>query len=117
MSRLHRLASDLEKLLEREYKALLCGDLNKFEHLISEKVVLLEAVGMLKGSEIEGFESIRARLVRNQHLAQSAIKGMRHAIRRAKDIRDVSGGLRTYKQNGQGRLIAARSNEGLFKRS
>lgn len=111
------LARDLGSLLQREYVALLDGDLTAFEHLISERAVLLEAISVMKSPELKSFAPYRDQIARNQRLARSAIKGMRAAICRAKDIQTVSSGLRTYQKDGQGRLVSMKSGDGLSKRS
>lgn len=112
-----RLVADLDTLLEREYDALLGGDLSKVEHLISQKVSLLEGIGVLPIAEIAKFQRLRTRLHRNQRLADSALKGMRAAITRAKEITEVSSRLRTYKKDGRDSLVSMRRGGGLSKRS
>ncbi|MGB7319152.1 MAG: hypothetical protein WBC85_14405 [Planktotalea sp.] len=112
-----RLASELEALLEREYAALLAGDLLSFEQLIAQKVSLLEALGALSVAELTSLAPLRTRLHRNQRLAESAIKGMRSAITRAKDIRHVSQSLSTYNEAGQSSLVKMQPSSSLSKRS
>ena len=117
MRQANSFSNNLETLLEREYDALLSGNLSAFEHLISEKAALLETVTTLPKTELGRVKAMRHRIARNQRLAQSAIKGMRAAIVRAKDIKDVSLGLRTYEKDGRNKLVSVRSGEELSKRS
>lgn len=111
------LVVDLDALLQREYDALLGGDLVAFEELTSRKVTLMETIGALPSAEIRLFQPLRKRLLRNQRLAENAIKGMRAAITRAKDIKEVSARLRTYKKDGRDTLYTVRSGTSLSKRS
>ncbi len=117
MQNAHGLVTDLNTLLEREYDALLSGDLVMIEHLISQKESLLESIGVLPISEIGKVQDLRSQLHRNQRLADSALKGMRAAITRAKSIKDVSSRLRTYGKDGRDSLVAMRTGAGLSKRS
>ena len=112
-----RMSKKLDALLEQEYRALLGGDLKAIEDLGAQKVELLEKVSGLPLDDLSRFSALRLRLIRNQMLAQSAIAGMRNAITRAKDIRDVSSSLRTYRQDGQKTSVAMRSGDSLSKRS
>jgi flagellar biosynthesis/type III secretory pathway chaperone len=111
------LVKDLNAILEQERDALLGGNIAVFENLIAQKAKILQTIGELPKEELRRFEGMKPRLLRNQKLAQSAIKGMRIAIKRAKDIKDVSLGLRTYKKDGSGRSIAMRTLGGFSKRS
>ena len=117
MSVAGKLDQELDALLTREYTALLEGNLDALERLSAQKLVVMEAVAALPTNELRKFESFKLRLLRNQRLAQSAIQGMRAAITRAKDIKDVSTRLRTYKKDGQEGVFAVRSRSGLSKRS
>ncbi|MEP3884749.1 hypothetical protein [Planktotalea sp.] len=111
------LVKELSVLLESEHDALMAGNITLFEKLVAQKTQVLLTVSALPMSDLKRFEKMRPLLQRNQRLAQSAIKGMRVAIKRAKDIKDVSLGLQTYKKDGSGRSIAMRSARSLSKRS
>lgn len=117
MSIVGKVSEKLDALLEREYAALLDGDLASIERLGSEKVALLEKVSVAAVDDLDGFASMRNRLIRNQTLAQSAIEGMRMAIRRVKEINEVSASLRTYRKDGKKVQVAIRGGDALSKRS
>lgn len=109
------LSQALENTLENEYHALLSGSLAEIEKLGAEKLELLERIGALPERDIGEFTVFRDRLFRNQNLAQSAIKGMRKAIMRTKDVADVSMGLRTYGANGQKQHVPTKASGVLSK--
>ena len=111
------LSQALENTRENEYHALLSGSLAEIEKLGAEKLELLERIGALPERDIGEFTVFRDRLFRNQNLAQSAIKGMRKAIMRTKDVADVSMGLRTYGVNGQKQHVPTKASGVLSKRS
>ncbi len=101
MTNIVRLSKKLNELLSDEHKALLGGELVEIERLGTEKVKLLEEISALSKPEINAFKSARYSLVRNESLAKQTIVGMRKAISRVWEIRDVSVGLRTYAADGQ----------------
>ena len=117
MSPAIQISAKLDALLEKEYKALLGGDLVGIERFGSEKVALLETISTSLPNDLEAYAALRARLIRNQVLAHSAIEGMRTAITRAKEISEVSTGLRTYRKDGRKSSFTVRIGETLSKRS
>ncbi len=117
MTTAKRLSENLDRLLSLEYAALLRGDLVEIEKNGTEKVQVLQSIETLDPPEIEAFEHLRERLIRNQLLTQSAISGMRKAILRTKEIDDVTAVLRTYGSDGQKSGLRMRSGQALSKRS
>ena len=111
------LKARLEDVLEQEYKALVTGQIDAIEQLGAEKLSVLENFSQNYRSQVLLLEPLRERLVRNQILAASAIEGMRNAINKAREIKDVSTNLRTYGPDGSGSSVALQEDRLLSKRS
>lgn len=111
------LSQALDNILIQEYSALLSGSLDEIETLGAKKLELLEHISALPVREIGEFTHFRARLFRNHTLTQSAMEGMQNAIKRTKDVTDVSAGLNTYGANGKKQRVAVKASGALSRRS
>lgn len=117
MSSDETLASRLETLLEEEYRILLEGNLRKIEEYGESKLALLELVEALPVEDIAEFSHLRQKLVRNQILTQSAIKGMKLAIDRATECLSVATQLKTYEASGKPKQVGLNQGKSLSRRT
>jgi len=108
---------DLIEILELEYGALLEGDLDKIAQYGAEKNRILAQVSELNEVEMQGFAFLKPKLSRNQLLTESALNGMRIAVRRLKEVRQVHTVLHTYTANGQKTCVLLHKDHKLSKRS
>lgn len=117
MSRAGALARKLEAVLSDEYHALLGGRIEDLEGLGAKKLDTLEKAALLPEQEFIALEPLRAKLLRNQLLVQSALEGMRVALERAREINEISKGLKTYRSDGSPQKVGLRAGSHLSKRS
>lgn len=117
MSNNSRLMRRLEEVLASEYQALMAGEISALEELGSQKLIVLEEVAGLPIEQVTQFEGLRAKLLRNQLLAHSALEGMRVAIARARETSEIAQSLKTYGSDGQPSSIRTRAGGTLSKRS
>lgn len=117
MKKAQHLATRLSTHLDDEYTALIGGDIARIEVMAEEKLAVLEEISALPIQDIRSFEHLRDRLIRNQILTHSALKGMREAIARAKEIQIVAAGLRTYSAKGSSEDVRVTLGTALSKRS
>ena len=90
----------VEDLLERERRAALDGDVTALPGLLTEKerlVAALERAGPVAGARID---RVRADVARNRALLDSALQGMRTAIRAVGARQQARRSLNTYDVTG-----------------
>lgn len=90
----------LVALLAEERRALLAGDIDRLADLAPEKQALAEALARQPrpaGSDVAGL-AVQAR--RNQVLLDAAADGIRAALRRVTELRNLHRGRGTYGAGG-----------------
>jgi flagellar biosynthesis/type III secretory pathway chaperone len=97
----HALIDALDKLLETEREALVCGDLDQISSLMEAKESLIQRINALQTIENGSLTNLHEKVTRNQALLGSALEGIRAVANRMADLRRVRSGLETYDQNGR----------------
>ena len=94
----------LKALLEEERRCLLAGDLAGLESLAAEKLALAGTLGASRNRRTAVAEGDAARLGaevhRNQRLLEAAAEGLRSAMRRVTELRNLHRGRGTYGAGG-----------------
>ena len=95
------LIDELDGVLDKERDAVLGGDLELLDRLLTNKTRLVEQVNRQVRPETAELPALRQKLVRNQALLNSAMQGVRSVADRLADLRTVREELRTYDAHGQ----------------
>ena len=85
-------------LLEQERRCLLSGDLAGLEALAAEKVALAGSLGL--AADRRDVARLGAAAQRNQRLLEAAAEGLRSAMRRVTELRNLHRGRGTYGAGG-----------------
>ncbi|MDG1170846.1 MAG: flagellar biosynthesis protein FlgN [Sulfitobacter sp.] len=97
--------AELHDLLDAERQALLAGDLEALNSLLTPKEALIEAINDLELTDIPQIEMLDRKLRHNQLLLDGALEGIRAVAKRMARLRDVKGALETYGADGKRRDI------------
>ena len=97
--------SELDSILDTEYRALLSGDYATLVKLSPRKFKLLETETVL--ADLAQRPQLRRKVGRNQSLLAMAIHGFRSARNNIEMIKGQRGGFRTYDKNGDQNHVGA----------
>jgi len=111
------LIDHLDDLLEQERTALLEGDLEKIGTLLDAKGQLIDALNTLSREERPEMDAVEAKVLRNQALMDSALKGIRHVAARMAALRRVRRSLETYDAKGTKTTIEGEADYSVEKRA
>lgn len=89
------MGSDLEAALDASYQAVLCADYDALAALAPQ---LETAARLARKPELV---ALMAKAERNAACMAAASRGIKAAMRRISDLRDVSRGLVTYDESGR----------------
>ena len=106
----------LEKLLEKERKALLDGRLEKVEEIVNRKRQLVEK-GVLKGVATAVVMRIQQQASQNQLLLEAAVRGLKSVSARLDEMRKGASGLNTYDNNGNRATLGRKDSHKLQHRA
>lgn len=95
----HKIANELEAILDRERTALISGDLAALANLSEQKDVL-EQEFKKRRLPADKLAMLAKKGESNARLFKSALTGLKSAQNRLKDISDVRSGLSHYTQQG-----------------
>ncbi|MDK3071612.1 flagellar biosynthesis protein FlgN [Sedimentitalea sp. JM2-8] len=96
-----QLIDSLDKVLDEERKALVQGDLEKINALMTAKETLIEKINGLHTVAHGSLTDVHEKVTRNQALLGSALEGIRAVANRMADLRRVRAGLETYDRSGR----------------
>ena len=91
----------LNGLLDREYAALLGGDLRALEPLAEQKEALLSDLRDIDVDAARDLQQVTERLDRNRVMLLSAMEGIRGVVDRLRELQQLRRSLDTYTCNGQ----------------
>ena len=98
---INQTVAEMDDLLERERAALLDGNLDAIPGLLSEKEALFDRLAELDRLERAGLKDLQGKVMRNQALLDSAMRGIRAVADRMSVLRRVSQTLETYDASGR----------------
>ncbi|MEP5731436.1 MAG: flagellar biosynthesis protein FlgN [Sulfitobacter sp.] len=92
---------ELHELLDAEREALLKGDLEKLNEMLSPKEALIDAIIDAELKDRAALEVLDTKVRRNQLLLDGALEGIRAVASRMAKLREVRGTLETYGADGK----------------
>ncbi len=115
--RASELLDELNDLLDQERAALLGGDIDEVGRVLDTKETLLRELTECAAADTEGLSDLKTKLMRNQELIDSAMKGVQAVADRFATIRRVRKSLETYDRSGQRKMIEIAPGGRLEKRA
>ncbi|WP_127113127.1 hypothetical protein [Shimia sediminis] len=112
-----RKIAPLLRLLDREKRALLTGNLGVLTEIAGEKEKLLKQLGPLAGASTDALTGLKGKIERNQVLLSGALEGIREVSERIKTLRRVKRSLETYDQSGQRSVVTTDLGQRVEKRA
>ncbi|SLN21118.1 FlgN protein [Roseivivax jejudonensis] len=107
----------LDSLLDEERTALVSGDLEALDALMSRKSDLIEALRLEAMDLPDEIEPLQLKLRRNRELFEEALAGLRSVADRLQELREVEEGGGTYDGTGQRHALETRARGRLEKRA
>lgn len=107
----------LDLLLEEERELLLAGEIDRIEEVLNAKETLIETLSSIDRNEVQGLETLQAKLMRNQSLLDGALQGIRRTSARLATLRKVRRTLETYTESGRKQTIDAQVTRKLERRA
>ncbi|WP_370399797.1 flagellar biosynthesis protein FlgN [Sulfitobacter sp. JB4-11] len=107
----------LNTLLDAEREALLQGDLESLADMLPTKEALIEDMNEAPPADIAAVQALGGKVRRNQLLLDGALEGIRAAVKRMAEMREIRAGLETYGADGQKRQIATDATNSVEKRA
>lgn len=95
----------LDQLLDRERQALMGGELEALNAILSEKEVLFDQLAELELQEGGALAVLQDKITRNQLLLDGALDGVRSVIDRMRMLRHLRKTQETYDSQGQRQAI------------
>lgn len=111
------LIDELDELLDSEKKALVHGDIDGVNRLVSQKEYLIESLNAQDGLDRMNMSQLHQKVTRNQALLDSALEGIRAVATRMSELRRVRGGLETYDKRGRKRHFGIPNSVQVEKRA
>ena len=90
--------NELRDLLDREYIALMSGDLDRVARMSDARERVMEK---LKGANPEDLNDLLEIAARNQRLLAAAARGIKRVSQRLALMREVTTGFQTYDAQGR----------------
>ena len=110
-------AEALSDLLDKEREALVTGDLEWLQKMLTPKEDLLERLKTAGGADRGMMAGLDQKLKRNQLLLDGALEGIRAVSSRLAQFRDVSVGLDTYDATGRRREVRTEPGSSVERRA
>jgi len=107
----------LNKLLENERHALMSGNLDQIEPLLSQKEKLLGQINETEAAPSAQVTTLQNKMARNQLLLESAMGGIRSIAERVEILRRARKSLQTYDAHGQKKDVALTEARSVEKRA
>jgi flagellar biosynthesis/type III secretory pathway chaperone len=110
------LIEELDKILDQERSALVRGELNQIQELLTRKeaiIARLNEIGSLERADL----AVQTKVSRNQELLNSAMEGIRSVATRMAELRRVKKGLDVYDRAGRKERYGTTMGQRLEKRS
>lgn len=96
------LLQAFDQLLERERTALMSGNLEDLNEILTEKAALIDRLGSDPlDADRERLGELRGKAQRNQELMDNAMRGIRSVATRLGTMRRLRRALETYDQSGR----------------
>lgn len=111
------LFRQLDALLDKERLALLNGDLPVLSDLVVEKETVMDRLNKLELAEIERFEPLNNKAIRNQALLEKTLEGIRSVAQRLADLRQARRSFDTYDHMGKRSRIEPDTKSSVEKRA
>lgn len=114
LPQLQNTLKSLNTLLENERRALLSGNLDQIELLLSQKEKLVGQINGMAVAPSDQVATVQGKMARNQLLLESAMSGIRAIAERIEILHQARKSLQTYNARGQKKdvsLSVARSVE------
>ncbi|MEY8828107.1 flagellar biosynthesis protein FlgN [Sedimentitalea sp. XS_ASV28] len=111
------IIDSLDELLDREREALLAGQLDQIEILMTTKEQLIDRINKLPVEDRTPLEAIHQKVTRNQALLNSALEGIRAVADRMAELRRVRSGFETYDHRGKRQTFGSSVDSNLEKRA
>ncbi|EBA17094.1 hypothetical protein RSK20926_08992 [Roseobacter sp. SK209-2-6] len=111
------LIDELDEILDEERSALVRGELEKIESLVTRKERIIEQLNAIDDLERKELNKVQTKVSRNQELLNSAMDGIRSVATRMAELRKVRKGLDVYDRTGRRSRYGTLSGTRLEKRS
>ena len=111
------LIDELDTILDQERRALVQGELEKLEPLMTRKEILIGDLNQISELERAALSHVQGKVARNQVLLDSAMDGIRAVAARVAELRRVRKGLDVYDQSGRKTRYGTRGATTLEKRA
>ncbi len=109
--------AELESLLDQEREAILAGEIEVVARLGTQKEAFLTAEAPPQPGDSAILQRLRRKAEKNQHLLGSVLKGIRAVTSRLKVLRDGSGTLNTYNQQGARQTVGPAPGTSIERRA
>jgi flagellar biosynthesis/type III secretory pathway chaperone len=111
------LINELDEILDQERSALVRGELDQIESLLSRKEAIIQNLNTIENLEREALSKVQSKVSRNQELLNSAMEGIRSVATRMAELRRVKKGLDVYDRAGRKARYGTTMGQRLEKRS
>ncbi|MFC4218347.1 flagellar biosynthesis protein FlgN [Pseudophaeobacter arcticus] len=111
------LIEELDKILDQERSALVRGELNQIQELLTRKEAIIARLNEIGSLERADLAQVQTKVSRNQELLNSAMEGIRSVATRMAELRRVKKGLDVYDRAGRKERYGTTMGQRLEKRS
>jgi len=95
----------LDRLLERERRALLGGEMEEILRMVEDKEALVGALNAADAPAGAALQALHRKVLRNQSLLDGTLQGIRQVAGRIAALRRIRKTLETYDATGRKRTI------------
>ncbi|MGR3621148.1 flagellar biosynthesis protein FlgN [Pseudophaeobacter sp.] len=111
------LIEELDEILDQERQALVRGELDQIEALLSRKEAAISRLNAFEDLERAALNKVQTKVSRNQELLNSAMEGIRSVAARMTELRRVKKGLDVYDRTGRKARYGTTMGQRLEKRT
>lgn len=111
------LINELDEILDLERSALVRGELQEIDAMLSRKEAAIEQLNAIGDLERNVLAQVQTKVSRNQELLNSAMDGIRNVAQRMAELRRVRKGLDVYDSAGRKSRYGTVMGKNLEKRS
>jgi len=111
------LINQIETILEKEYNALINGELEALVKLLEQKKSLIETLSATPLRAEGNIKTLQTKAIRNQAMLESATRGIKTVANRLSTLQKVRRSLDTYDAHGQRQTIQGTTKATLEKRA
>lgn len=111
------LIDELDEILDLERSALVRGELQEIDAMLSRKEAAIDKLNAIGELERDVLSQVQSKVSRNQELLNSAMDGIRSVAQRMTELRRVRKGLDVYDRAGRKSRYGTVMGQNLEKRS